>query len=95
MKSRLKQFLLKKEDGSGTVGGALDVARQAAEEETPAEKKSRMISIWLIHTQMFIYALSFSIINLREPIARFVNIFTSTKNIRMNLSFKSTEKKEP
>ena len=80
MKSRLKQFLLKKEDGSGTVGGALDVARQAAEEETPAEKKSRMISIWLIHTQMFIYALSFSIVLTGAyPYLRQVRIRAETK----------------
>ena len=60
LKLRVKQFFLKKEDGvAGMVGAA---AKKAAEEETPEQRRSRMISLWLIHTQMFIYALSFSIV---------------------------------
>ena len=62
LKLRLKEFFLKKDDVAAMAGGAAAAAKKAAEDETGAERKSRMISLWLIHVQMFIYALSFSII---------------------------------
>ena len=62
LKLRVKQFFLKKDDGAAAAAGLAAAQRAAEEMETAAERKARMISLWLIHAQMFIYALSFSIV---------------------------------
>lgn len=75
-KQKVKDFCLNKDTNAGPRGpsGPMAEIERLKEEETPQEKRARMTSIWLLHIQMLIYSLSFSIV--------FTGVFPYLKQVR-------------